>query len=677
MDFVTNLGLGIKKSILDVASLLREDWAPGIVCLVLVLALLCTIYIYMRDANQKLQALEWMQKMISVSADHVSFSSAVSSIESKATAEAKTEAQKQVLTAWREYRETLVPHEEGDEVVLRNSARPILFFNIDDLGFGPGFLRILPGLFVSVGLFLTFLGLISALAAMDLRDEKTISTSLNTLLMIASAKFTMSLTGLLCSIIFTVVLRRSSGNLERGIHDLCGIIEKRITFISLEALAVEQLRATREQREHFRMIGLELVAELGRPLREELPNTISKAISESIGPVIEQLGKAGSEGVGTMVNDLSERFTDDVGKALATASERLVYAGDRIASLSDRMDQSSGKVGVEIDGAVNRLSQAVDDLRAAMGATADTTTGAFTQGAEHLLAVMNQTLEGIRDNTGEGARALSAAAGEMRTAAESFRNEIDAAAKKGAETATKEMAEAGSKAASEIGDAGKSIVEEFGRTAQDIADKSKEFAAHAAEQLLSPLDQIAERLDTVQSGLQNAGANMQRLADGVRGGAEAAQQASGTFSASAKELVDAVAPVRGAAEKIEGSIRQLTIATENASNTVSRSSKAIAESAERALETAHEVLGGQDAALQATLKEIQIVLERLKGQGDKLDGIDEKLGQAFDVYTDRVATAVDGLFGHVRDMKNELEPALDTLRAIIEQAEKFSPESRK
>ncbi len=123
---------------------------------------------------------------------------------------------------------------------------------------------------MTIGLFLTFLGLISALGAMDLSTPDKVQSSLRELLLIASAKFIMSLTGLLCSIVFTVVLRWGIGSIEGALHTLCAEIEKRLSFISLENLAAEQLRATREQREHFRLIGLELVAELGRPLREDI-----------------------------------------------------------------------------------------------------------------------------------------------------------------------------------------------------------------------------------------------------------------------------------------------------------------------------------------------------------------------------------------------------------------------
>lgn len=675
LDFILNVGTNFKNVILGIASLLKTSAAPGLISLCLILWLVIAIAIYFYRMSQNRRAVEWMKKLIAETSDHASFSNSIANIENQASGEAKTAAQHQVLAAWSEYRETFVPHDEGNDIILRNSTRPTMFFNVDDLGFSPGYWRIQSGLFVTIGLFLTFLGLISALNSMDLSAGQ-VENSLKDLLTIASAKFIMSLTGLFCSILFTITLRYGTSKIEQSVHSLCGHLEKRLTFISLEALAVEQLGAMREQREHFRMIGLELVAELARPLREELPQVISQSISSAMSPVLDKVGKIGADGMGAMVNDLSSRFSDDVGRALTSASDKLVQAGDRIASLSDRMDQSSGKVGIEIDGAVNRLSQAVDDLRNAMGATADTASSAFTKGAEQLLSVMNETLVGIRDNTGEGARALSAAAAEMRTAAEVFRNELDAAAKKGADAAQQQMFAAGQEVAGAVGSAGRSLIDAMGRTSSEIAEKTEQFASKAAEQLLAPIDDIVERLDQVKSGLMEAGSGMQRLADGVRGSADAAQQASGTFRASSQELVAAIAPLRGSTEAIETSIRQLTSTTQNIADTVRRSTDATAESVEQALTAANDLIGGERDAMRATLEEIRQVLERLKGEGAKLDTIDEKLGQAFDMYRDRVSAAVDGLFGHVRQMQDVLAPALDTLRSIVEQAEQFAPESR-
>ena len=184
--------------------------------------------------------------------------------------------------------------------------------------------------------------LVSALKSIvPAKGEVIGSDQLGTLLSVASAKFIMSLTGLLCSILFTLVLRIGIARAEAASHHVANEIEGRLSFISLEYLAIEQLSAVREQREHFRRIGLELVAELGRPLREDIPRAISSGIETAMAPLLAQVGKAGTEGVGALVQDLSSRFTSDVSQALSSASDRLSEAGDRIAQLSERMDSSS------------------------------------------------------------------------------------------------------------------------------------------------------------------------------------------------------------------------------------------------------------------------------------------------------------------------------------------------
>lgn len=676
MNLLSSLGIFIRDIILYIAALLKAPASPGLATLALLIGLGCLAVIYSRTTASRLAAINWLRRLLAETDGSRSFADTISALDLQIGAEAKGEARDHVKTAWMEYRETLVAHDEDGIITLRNSVRPSVFFNPEDLHFASGGWRTVPGLFVSIGLFLTFLGLISALSSMDLTADK-VQTSLRDLLTIASAKFIMSLTGLFCSIVFTIVLRRGMSKIEKALHKLCVDIESRLTFISLEDLAVEQLRATREQRDHFRTIGMELVAELGRPLREELPAAISASISSAMAPLIQQVGQVGADGMGEMVKGLSERFSDDVGRALAKASESLIQAGDRIAVLSDRMDQSSGRVGTEIDAAVTRLTQAVEDLREGMGVTAKTTSGAFTQGAEHLLAVMNQTLEGIRDNTGEGARALSAAAAEMREASQSFRAEIELASKEGREAISQRMAAEGASAAGAIGSAGATVLEAFGRTTKEISDRADQFAVKAGRELLAPLDTVNTQLESLVAAISEGASGMRRLSDGVRTGAEASEQAASNFKSASQDLVDAVAPIRSSNERIETAVTQLKESTTSAANAVIRSSETTAQSASQALTAAQEILGGQQRAIETSLKGLAEMLDRMNGQGDRLDDIDEKLGKAFDEYTNRVGTAVESLFGHVRKMQDELSPALDTLRAIVEQAEQFRPESRR
>lgn len=392
---------------------------------------------------------------------------------------------------------------------------------------------------------------------------------------------------------------------------------------------------------------------------------------------MQQVGQIGADGMSEMVKGLSSRFTDDVERALARASDNLTLAGERIVQMSDRMDQSSGRVGTEMDFAVQRLSQAADDLRSAIGAAAQSTSGAFTQGAEQLLSIMNRTLEGIRDNTSEGSRALSAAAGEMREAAQGFRVEIERASADGGAAAREHIAAEGAHAAGAIDAAGKAVLSAVDRTTKEISDRTEEFVQKAGQTLLAPLDRITGGLGAIVASLDDGAAGMRRLSDGVRAGAEATQQAAANFKDSSRALVSAVGPIHSANERIERAVAQLKESSILAADTMVRSSKETAQSAAHTLAAAKEALGGHGRAIEASLEQLGKMLAQLNGQGERLDQIDEKLGKAFETYARQVATAVDSLFGHVRKMQDELSPALDTLRTIVEQAEQFTPESRR
>jgi ABC-type transporter Mla subunit MlaD len=91
------------------------------------------------------------------------------------------------------------------------------------------------------------------------------------------------------------------------------------------------------------------------------------------------------------------------------------------------------------------------------------------------------------------------------------------------------------------------------------------------------------------------------------------------------------------------------------------------------LSAAQETLGGQQRAVESTLTNLQSLITALRGQGERLDSIDEKLGKAFDSYQEQVATSVETLFDHVKTMQSALMPALDTMQSIVDQAENFAP----
>ncbi|MHC2371311.1 methyl-accepting chemotaxis protein [Bradyrhizobium diazoefficiens] len=656
MDFVVGTGTSVRDVVLAAANLLRQEFVPGLVSLVLLSFLvLCTVK-FASSMRSRVVALNRVAKQITRHRDAAELSASITEVDRNIAQFGTSGAKGRVAAAWREFRETLVPHDEGGQVILRNSVRPSAFFNIEDLGFSAGFWRYVPSLFVSVGLLLTFLGLVSALQSIVPEKGGAIGNDqLSTLLSVASAKFIMSLTGLLCSILFTLVLRFGTARAEMASHYVANEIEGRLSFISLEYLAIEQLSAIREQREHFRRIGLELVAELGRPLREDIPRAISIGIETAMAPLLAQVGRAGAEGVGALVEDLSSRFTSDVSQALGAASDRLSEAGDRIAQLSERMDSSSTRVGQELDGAISRIAKSMEAIQSSLSIAAASTGSVFSEGAEKLLTVMNSTLESIQNNTSIGAQALSSAAADLKQAGAAFRQQMDEAARDGGAVARASIEATGTR----------------------IARLTDELTSKATEQLMSPLGEIAGQMQEVANQVAGASADLRILSDGVRSGADATVEAAGAFRLASRDLVDASTPVRTTTERMEGSLRQLADITRNTASTITKSAEATARSAADVLTAAQAVLASKAQAIDATLDGVSVMLDRLKGQGDRIDDIDVKLGRAFDAYTTQVADAVTGMRHHVQELQERLAPALDTLQIIVGQAEQFAPQSVK
>lgn len=132
MEFIADIGTGMSWFIFWMSSFLTDDQAPGLVSIGILIWLL--IAVMMVGAKNKDE-----------------FSAKVNAISREARKVANRNGYASVAAAWGEFRETLIEDRNATPSVLRNSVRPSSFFNLEDLHFGPGFSRYLPGLFVTVG----------------------------------------------------------------------------------------------------------------------------------------------------------------------------------------------------------------------------------------------------------------------------------------------------------------------------------------------------------------------------------------------------------------------------------------------------------------------------------------------------------------------------------------------
>jgi len=650
---VNNFASLVVKGILGVAELLKYQPAAGYVVILFLLALIAFISFYHRKYSANKHALnDFISALQKLPESENGSVLRVAGFEENDAP--KGNARRALQSAWEEYRKTTFPHQENGETQTRSTARPQIFFNREDLHFDPGFYKIIPGLFVSAGLFCTFLGLISALSSMG--ESLSVSAhnsdeALKQLLTVASAKFIMSLTGLLFSIIFTIALRVCGGKINQLLGRLNRMLESRFTYISLEYLTARQLEAAADSREKMEHLILEAVADLGRPLREELPQVIGDSIRTAIEPAMEKLSQSQNDGVGSMVKDIAGNLSEGIGQALEQASSRLAAAGDQMRALVDRMNDSSGNMGAAMGEAVARLSQAAENMQKNMQDSAQSAGNMLNQGTEKLLAAMQESLQGIRDNTGEGARAIADAAEGMSKAGLAVREALEQAAGQGAEAVRQQTAAA----------------------AESIGRQTAEFSAAAGEKIFSPLQDIAQKMTETAQLIGDNGTALRRAADAVKDGAQAAENASGSFGASARALTDSVAPVRGVAEQMGRSVQALRDSTDSQLGIIARAAQANAEQSRNALESAAQMLGGERQSVEAVLKQLQDIISSLKGQGEDMADLNQRLGAAFETYRHETEAAVSTLQEHFKTMRDELNPAVSTLKEVVAAAEQFLP----
>lgn len=352
LDSISGLGITVRDGVLHLASLLRLPEAPGLFCVALVAVLVIVSTFFGLSVREKSALLRRVTRFVKRYPDAVSLRQNVD--ESSREMEGwKGTSAKHLRETWTEFRETtLDPKSEGGSI--QNAVRPSMFFNLEDIGFGVAGWRFWPGLFVSIGLAATFLGLIAALqeTGESLKaggDPAIVMTALTQLLTVASAKFIMSLTGLSCSIFFTVILRISTRILDEAIRTLAHEIERRMQFVSLEDIAEQQLNAIIAQREHSEKLNRELIAAISEPLQ--------KAVGSS------------AQQVGEMVKGLAGSLTDGLVAAMTITSDRLDAASGKLAGLAtdlseaaERFAAAAESTAIGLDGASKRLEIVSDNL---------------------------------------------------------------------------------------------------------------------------------------------------------------------------------------------------------------------------------------------------------------------------------------------------------------------------
>lgn len=366
MSAIIELGIRTRDFILECASLLRLPQAPGLFCILLIVLLAVVVVWFGFTVRTKFKLLRNFTSLLQQ--DHSTPPAFDRAAITNELSHWKGDDARHLAETWSEFCETTMGGGEAS-VQVKNSVRPSVFFNLEDMGFGVAGWRFWPGLFVSIGLAATFLGLIAALQETGHSltaggDQTTVLKALTQLLTVASAKFIMSLTGLICSILFTIDLRFSTRVLDNAIRKLAHEIERRVQYVSLETLAEEQLSAVLDQREHSERLNRELIDAIAEPLRNALGSTTNQ-----IGEMLETLASSLSDGLAAAMSQASVRL-ESASEKLAGLAGEISASTEQFTVASERAAASLVDAAIQLAAVTENLSRAGEGLATAAGPVA-------------------------------------------------------------------------------------------------------------------------------------------------------------------------------------------------------------------------------------------------------------------------------------------------------------------
>ncbi|WP_299663140.1 hypothetical protein [uncultured Ruegeria sp.] len=360
MDF-ESVGVWVRDLILNAANMIVDEYWPGLISAGLIAIMTVIVIRISGISKSRRQVLIGALKDAERAADATGHGLDIEALRSS-LARRKGKSARALSTGFSEYCETLTVVGRGDSARVHNSIRPSAFLNVDDLGFSLKSWRWVPGVFVSVGLLLTFLGLVAVLQTSKgmLRPEDNAATmaALQQLLGQASAKFVMSLSGLACSIVLNLVLRFWSARVELAAEEFAAVLEKNMAFISLEDLASKQLRAIEDQTVQQAELNTHLVAKISEPLNRVVEQSV-----QNVGTMVDQLGKDITSGIGGSLNAVSER--------MEAAANSLSSIGDNLNLAARQFDDALSSSTKSLTTALSRLEEVSEKLTNASGAVGE------------------------------------------------------------------------------------------------------------------------------------------------------------------------------------------------------------------------------------------------------------------------------------------------------------------
>lgn len=599
---------------------------------------------------------------------------------------------------WREYRKHLVSDPKTGGYL--NLVDPRLWFSLESLP-GRGYEQwcsTWAGVFLTIGLLFTFIGLSAALlkvGGIDGADSAAMKAAITGILGVSSAKFITSIAGLLAYIGFSLVNRRYQSSQRQAAIDLADAVQHLSIPLSPELLLFEQNETASKQLDRLDRftddlaiaidgklesrlkdltaafekqldnIGQTLPQATATPIvdvlgkiQQALPEATANPIVAALHGLGDKIGQGNAEGMRNMLGEFLTGLHGGAGDKMQEAALKLAEMVAQLGEVKDSLGGAGKTFGKDIADAAEALRKASDQLTQG-GAEAGTklkqaTDAAGTHLQEKIEEVSNKldriggTLAGIPVNI---EMSLNETLKKLTSAIDTLVGRLTRSGEDGGNALRKGGEDAGTGL--------KTAVEQAGRDFDTIMNQATQnLVAQLADslgELESSIQDFADWLSVTESSLKTLPGAVASQVQNLNAAGQTFTTAGQTVTDAGETLRQAAAPLQQTTTAIQAGLAQIHQGvvdtetnrrqTQQEVQTVLTGLKAMAEAAQRTFETHEKRFGQADEAMAKALTSLR----------DGVKGVTDELNKAFGEYDQHITNAMNALESGIENLSDAIE----------------------
>lgn len=481
-----------------------------------------------------------------------------------------------LLGPWKRFSQTLVQKVGG---ALFLTVNPATFFSAEHFE-GIVKLRRLAkwsGLFVGIGLLLTFLGLVAALSSATLaiqaatdnggQGQEAMQGALKDLLSAASFKFYTSIFGLFASLVVSYLEKKFRQKLEGELRAFRQQVERLLPIQVPEQLLIDQLRESQETTSQIKRFNTEMseglirmsgavataMHEAVRPINQELRDgfsSTSEAVSQAVVQAVDPV-RQGLDQVGLNIGAMEETIGRTIGENLRAMQEETLNV------LATRMNQVvDQQAGAELTSMANTLETLTHSL-AQMKDSLDSGGGAFASTLETAARELREGVAGLAEATRMISQNVAQDVSQAQTVLQERLRGIGEEMAQALAQMREAMSEAagnvtgeGAQAVATLGKAVEEMAETMRRTATETGDQTARNAQAMNDSIAGVLREMRDESARVAKANQEAMENLLQVSSTARENMNVAltkvgEEVSAQGQAAAAKLTDGTVSVLG------------------------------------------------------------------------------------------------------------------------------------